>query len=148
MKETVETLFDNELESLCELVRAFVDENDYEACIPPICHAMKKYPHAPHPHNLFGIVLEKMGDHVSAMKHFRAAWALDPTYIPATHNLHTYGTFFSKGSCAFSMADVAPPSPSNLEVVYDKRGVGRVVGENEVQYDENGVGRAVKRSKS
>lgn len=45
--------------------------------------AMGEYPHSPEPHNLMGIVLEKENEHVEAMKHFRAAWALDPTYLPA-----------------------------------------------------------------
>lgn len=149
MKKNLENvnIIDNELDQLCEFVRALVLEHNYEACIPSICQAMKGHPHAPHPHNLMGIVLEKMGDHITAMKHFRAAWALDPTYLPASHNLHTYGTFFSNGSCAFSESDVPESEPSKLEIVYDDRGVAHVVGQNEVKYDDRGIGRVVKRSK-
>ena len=42
---------------------------------------------APEPHNLFGILLELRGDGDSARKHYRAAYALDPTYRPASRNL-------------------------------------------------------------
>lgn len=98
--------FTCELNQLCKTVKILVSEENYESSIELICRAMGKYPHAPHPHNLFGIILEKSGKHADAMKHFRAAWALDPTYLPATHNLNTYGTFFSLGGCAFDESDI------------------------------------------
>lgn len=69
---------------------------------------MRDYPHAPHPHNLMGILLEKQGNHLSAMKHFRAAWALDPTYLPCRINLDRYGSFFNQGNCAFDEQDCPP----------------------------------------
>lgn len=111
---------------LCESIRALVSEGAYEACIDAICKAMENYPHAPHPHNLMGIVLEKTGDHPAAMKHFRAAWALDPTYLPASHNLNLYGTFVSRGCCAFDESDLTPKPPCTHKVTYDERGVGHV----------------------
>lgn len=148
MKKKNEHLIDKELIELCEYVRSLVSNDNYEDCVAPICQAMERYPHAPQPHNLLGIVLEKMGDHVSAMKHFRAAWALDPTYLPATHNLHTYGTFFSNGVCAFDESDIKESSSSNMEVIYDERGVGHVVSKNKVVYDKNGIGRIVRRSEA
>lgn len=96
----------SELDQLCEAVRRLVLNENYDACWDMIRRAMEKHPHAPQPHNLLGILLEKTGDHGAAMRHFRAAWALDPDYLPAHHNLHTYGTFFSRGGCAFDEADV------------------------------------------
>lgn len=125
--ENIEAIIDGELQKLCALIRDLVLGRRYEECISPICQAMENYPHAPQPHNLLGIVLEKMGDHVTAMKHFRAAWALDPSYLPASHNLHTYGTFFSSGGCAFDESDIPPLPESNLEIVYDDRGIGHVL---------------------
>ncbi len=127
MKHSNTIKISSELTELCTSVKAFVIDGAYDACIEPICRAMERYPHAPQPHNLLGIVLEKMGDHPAAMKHFRAAWALDPTYLPASHNLNTYGTFFSGGSCAFDESDVPPPPPWNMKIVYDEHGIGRVV---------------------
>jgi hypothetical protein len=41
----------------------------------------------PEPHNLFGILSEIKGKDDSARKHYRAAYALDPTYKPACRNL-------------------------------------------------------------
>ncbi len=42
---------------------------------------------APEPHNLLGIYFEMKGDDGTARKHYRAAYALDPTYKPACRNL-------------------------------------------------------------
>ena len=42
---------------------------------------------APEPHNLLGIFYELTGDYQAARKHYRAAYALDPTYKPSCRNL-------------------------------------------------------------
>ena len=102
-----------ELQSLCNLVRELTYKNQYKQCREAITSAMRKYPHAPEPHNLFGVLLEKRGDHSSAMKHFRAAWALDPTYIPARYNLNIFSSFTRKGSYAFDESDCALISENN-----------------------------------
>ena len=119
------------LSTLCATVRELIRIQAYEKCKDLICSAMGKYPHAPQPHNLIGILLEKKGDHLAAMKHFRAAWALDPTYIPARQNLDCYGTFFSSGKCAYDESDCSVEekvgSRNNYKVEYDEHGVGRFV---------------------
>ena len=135
----------DELDQLCASVRALVTQGAYHRCLDPICRAMERYPHAPQPHNLLGILLEKTGDHSGAMKHFRAAWALDPGYAPANHNLQTYGTFFSGGGCAFNESDVPAEPESRLEIVYDARGIGRAVYKSKFEYDSRGIGRVVRR---
>ncbi len=48
----------SELDQLCTSVRAFAIDGAYEICLEPICRAMQRYPHAPQPHNLLGIILE------------------------------------------------------------------------------------------
>lgn len=93
------------LNDLCSRVRESVKLGHLEDCLPDICSAMAEYPDAPQPHNLLGILLEKQGDHPSAMRHFRAAWALDPTYLPAEENLKTYSTFYSRGRSAYDESD-------------------------------------------
>lgn len=128
MKKTKDMQGMHPLDELCTSIRQLVLEKEYETCKQMICQAMVRFPHAPQPHNLWGIVLEKMGNHPLAMKHFRAAWALDPTYLPAEHNLETYGTFISRGDCAFDESDLPSTQPSNFTIVYDERGVGRVIG--------------------
>lgn len=112
MKKAKEKQIVSPLDELCNSIKELVLEKDYKNCERIIYKAMEEFPHAPHPHNLLGIVLEKKGEHLMAMKHFRAAWALDPTYSPANHNLEFYGTFLSRGACAFNESDI-PVSTSN-----------------------------------
>lgn len=89
--------------------------------------AISKYPHDPEPHNLYGILFEKKYDHNMAMKHFRAAWDLDPTYLPARHNLEHYGTFVSRGHCAYDETDCDENENENeYKVVYDARYIGHI----------------------
>ncbi len=94
-----------ELIDLCKIIRGFVDQSRYVESEFLIKEAMGKYPHAAQPHNLFGLVLEKKGDHWTAMKHFRAAWALDPNYAPASHNMDCFANFCPKGPGAFDVSD-------------------------------------------
>ena len=117
------------LNVLCGDVRTLIQKRDHETCERELRSAMAKYPHAPQPHNLYGILLESMGDHPAAMKHFRAAWALDPTYRPARQNLELYGTFYSRGRCAYDESDCPiedEPKP-NDNAGYGARGVGRMI---------------------
>ena len=95
----------NRLDELCNTIRLLVGQRDFAKCESLLSEAMSKYPHSPEPHNLLGVLFEIKGDHAAAMKHFRAAWALDPTYLPARHNLDLYGTFEAKGNCAFDESD-------------------------------------------
>ncbi len=119
---------EQDLRELCCTVRTLVMNGEYKKCTSMICKAMGEYPHNPEPHNLLGIVLEHTGDHCSAMKHFRAAWALDPTYAPASQNLNNYGTFYSTGTCAYDESDCSPKEESTrYEVRYDEHGVGHVI---------------------
>lgn len=121
MQKVKETECLNPLSELCASIKKLVANNDFVTCEQLLHTAMKDYPHAPHPHNLLGIVLEKTGDHVLAMKHFRAAWALDPTYRPANYNLETYGTFFSNGGCAFDEDDIPMPKPRRFSATCDSQ---------------------------
>lgn len=93
------------LDLLCDQVRNLIQAKKYRQCEDVIRQAFYAYPHAPELHNWLGILLEKEGDHVLAMKHFRASWALDPTYLPARCNMENYGTFFSSGKCAYTAND-------------------------------------------
>ena len=114
-----------DLRALCASVRELVDIEDYQTCESLICGAMGEYPDAPEPHNLLGILLEKKGDHPEAMKHFRAAWALDPAYRPAQRNLECYGTFFSDGRCAYDESDCPAEEDLRYQFEYGAHGVGR-----------------------
>lgn len=120
-----------ELAELCCTVRKLIDQKKYQEIELLIQSAMGRYPHAPEPHNLMGILLEKEGDHLTAMKHYRAAWALDPTYLPARYNLERIGTFFSKGKCAFDETDCPKDKKEDLyKIEYDAHGIGHLVRRN------------------
>lgn len=49
---------------------------------------------APEVHNLYGVLAELTGDLSLAGKHYRAAYALDPTYRPASRNLERITSFY------------------------------------------------------
>lgn len=94
-----------ELYELCENVKNLVKIDNYSGCRTMIGKAMAEYPDAAEPHNLLGIIMEKQGNHAGAMKHFRAAWALDPSYIPARENMERFGTFEAAAEPVFSEKD-------------------------------------------
>lgn len=98
--------YPKELLDLCKNAKSLCLKKEYEECYKMITSAMGLYPDAPHLHNLLGLLLEFTGNHSKAMNHFRAAWALDSSYLPARYNLETYGTFLSRGACAFDESDV------------------------------------------
>lgn len=134
MKNQLEVNTQEELNLLCARVRELMAEGDYRECESLITKAMMRFPHAPHPHNLFGLLLERQSDHITAMKHFRAAWSLDPTYLPARQNLDHFGTFFSSGKCAFDESDCQEETSDRSS-------------ECAIEYDENGIGHVVRRRK-
>ena len=98
--------YEKELSTLCDSVKQLANKCDYSECEKLIADAMSKFPHAPHPHNLMGILFEIKDDHISAMKHFRAAWSLDPTYTPARHNLDNLASFHTVSKFIFDENDL------------------------------------------
>lgn len=102
------------LAALCSYIKSEITGKKYDRgeCALQIARAMEQYPDAPEPHNLLGILLEESGDHRGAMKHFRAAWALDPGYRPAHFNMESLGDFFPEdfgvAKYAFDDGDCGP----------------------------------------
>lgn len=115
---------------LCRDFRAKLSAHQYEACESQIAAAMRDYPHAAQPHNLMGVLMEAEDDHAGAMRHFRAAWALDPSYRPARYNMERTGTLYAAGTCAVDESDCP---------------VLRDVERYKVEYDAQGIGHAVRR---
>ncbi|WP_368645918.1 hypothetical protein AB4027_03050 [Alkalibacterium putridalgicola] len=94
------------LEKLNDEIERIYLEEDYAQCEKMIVKAIGDYPHAPHPHNLYGIILEKYGDKHAAMNHYRAAIALEPSFKPARCNLNRYGDMSNRDTRpAFSEKD-------------------------------------------
>ncbi len=138
-----------EMASLCRKIKALLEQNDYQASKEMIQDAMARHPHAPEPHNLFGLLLEAQGNHLAAMKHFRAAYALDPAYLPVRHNLECFGSFCPSGKWAYDESDCPQEKKDNkYEIEYDANGVGHVVSAYKILHDADGIGHVVKRTQS
>ncbi|HZW49074.1 MAG TPA: hypothetical protein VFF80_02925 [Bacillota bacterium] len=113
---------------LCDSFRDLSEKGDYLECEQLIISAMGKYPHSPVPHNLMGVLLEYQNDHLAAMKHFRAAWALDPTYMPARMNLEHYSSFVPLGPYVIDEGDcMVEESREAYKIEYDEHGIGHVL---------------------
>jgi len=118
----------DELAALCISVRELSRQSQYEECEALLKNAMAKYPHNPQPHNLMGLLLELQNDLLLAMKHFRAAWALDPTYIPSRQNLDHFGSFYPTGKWAFDESDCPEEKKQgNYKIEYDQNGIGHII---------------------
>ncbi|HEY5525579.1 MAG TPA: hypothetical protein VIK26_09640 [Clostridium sp.] len=69
---------------------------DYTTAQEQIKHAILENYNAPEVHNLLGILAELTGDASMACKHYRAAYALDPTYKPVSRNLERITSMYSR----------------------------------------------------
>lgn len=117
-----------ELAALCNAARECMGKGAYRECGERIAVAMGEYPHAPQPHNLMGVLLEKMGDRRAAMKHFRAACALDPGYLPARHNVERFASFYSAGACALDESDCPQKYADGMAITdHVEQDVGRAI---------------------
>lgn len=119
------------LENIRE-IKLFIQKQQYLNGEKKIINLMSDMPHSAVPHNLYGILLEKEHRHVEAMKHFRAAYALDPTYIPARYNLEQYGSYSVFGfSPAYSEEDCIEicrkENDTQFAIEYDEHHVGHMV---------------------
>lgn len=108
-------------EPLEQSCKALIARREYTKCEKQIRKAMEEEPHSPIPHNLMGILMEKLSNHALAMKHFRAAAALDPTYIPARFNMEQYGTQNHENLCAFCEEDCPVEQDSQFSAVWDRQ---------------------------
>lgn len=118
-------------DNLCEIVRNSINKGEFEDAKKDIVNAMCEDPHDARPHNLMGILMEHENNHSLAMKHFRAAWDLDSTYIPARFNIVKYTSFGSERfrPDAYDSKDCVEDNDTKdrYKVVYDNVGVGHVV---------------------
>ncbi|MEG0290746.1 MAG: hypothetical protein RR440_06910 [Erysipelotrichaceae bacterium] len=118
-----------ELLSLCESVKKH--QLSKEVLYGEVVKAMMLYPHSALPHNLMGIMMEKSGDKQLAMAHYRAAYALDPSYLPARWNMERFVCLNKKATIAYTQQDC--PLLEDKKVRY------------KMEYDENGIGHMIKR---
>ena len=116
--------YENELTALCEAAREMTADGHYDRCQEMLATAMARHPDAPEPHNLLGVVLQQLGEHARAMKHFRAAYALDPSYEPARLNLECFGSIANRGEAAWQASE-AQPAQKATEEEYKDWNLGR-----------------------
>ncbi len=92
---------DEELNQAIVEARHLIEKKEFKDCESLLRKLMSEFPDNAVPHNLMGLLYEKKNDHIGAMKHFRAAWALDPTYRPALMNLDNFGQMFADKTFIF-----------------------------------------------
>jgi len=83
----------NEYATALQTAATALSKGDIMGSLPHIRQAMALNMDAPEPHNLLGILSEMKGDDGNARRHYRAAYALDPTYGPACRNLERLVVF-------------------------------------------------------
>ena len=96
---------DEEMLDLISKAKDMIGRREFDACEALLSTAMFQSPHSAVPHNLMGLLLEKKRKHEDAMKHFRAANALDPTYAPARWNLEGFAEFYKTRADAYFASD-------------------------------------------
>lgn len=85
---------------------------------------------SPKPHNLLGIIAELNGNLNLAGKHYRAAYALDPTFKAACRNLDRITKFYYR--LDIKNIDFGDTSESERESLYI------------IKYDSNNIGHLIK----
>ena len=81
---------EEELNALIAQAKAMIGRRAFDECEALLSAAMFQNPHSAVPHNLMGLLLEKKRLPEDAMKHFRAACALNPAYAPSRWNLEGF----------------------------------------------------------
>ena len=110
----------------CLEMKKLICSGKSQEAIQIICNFMSKHPNSAIPHNLLGIIYEKKCNHILAMKHFRAAWCLDPTYLPARENMYNFSSFEPIHRFFYEESDCSI-SEQKYEIKYDSRHIGHVV---------------------
>ena len=123
------------MQPLTAHIRALVAQRHFSEAEAEAAQAMAAAPHDAQPHNLMGIIAESRNDHVQAMKHFRAAWALDPTDRPARINMERYGSFSGQMPRPGDDETECAPDPAEsrpaYRIEYDAKGIGHVIREEQ-----------------
>ncbi|KNZ43532.1 tetratricopeptide repeat protein [Acetobacterium bakii] len=103
-------------------------EGDYTTAEESIKKAMIENPHSPAVHNLYGILEELLKEDNLAHKHYRAAYALDPTYKPAIRNLERITAFEVRNSKKhIDFGDQPEDEEDTLYIIeYDQNHVGHL----------------------
>lgn len=96
---------DQDLLDTIGTAKRLIVNGKFMECEAIICTLMFQHPHDPVPHNLMGLMYEAMDQHAKAMRHFRAAYDLDPEFRPATWNMECFGSGYQTAHGAYYDAD-------------------------------------------
>lgn len=116
-----------EEKEMFRMIKSLIERQSYDEAYEKITEGMKEQPDGAIWHNFLGILYEKQGKRSEGMKHFRAAWALEPAFLPARWNMELYGgCHMMKRLCAYLEEDCPKEEPAgqSYRVVYDEKGVG------------------------
>jgi len=96
-----------------------------------ILDLMRQYPDAAQPHNLMGLLLEKEGSHLMALRHCLAAVALDPGHRPSLENLNRFSELYYSGEGVFAEEECNPAKREEAAVLgyqvgYDRKGMAHL----------------------
>lgn len=83
--------------SYIELARKCAGDRHFDAATEYVRKAITLDPSRPEALNFLGVLMELKRDNFEAMRHYRAAIALDPTYEPARQNLHRATSYKPRG---------------------------------------------------
>lgn len=86
-----------------ELAKRSINEYRFDAAAAHLRRAIAADAGRPEAFNLLGVLQEMEGDHLAAVKNFRVALDLDPTYQPAQHNLLRASEWDRKAERHFTM---------------------------------------------
>jgi len=78
---------------LVEFSKRLILDKDYDKAETYLKKSIAENVDAAEPHNLLGVLAESKRDNLLAIKHYRAALDLDPTYQPAQKNLERITQF-------------------------------------------------------
>lgn len=107
MKDITYEVEQEEVDSLIERVKSYIDDREFVEAYAEVANGMRLYPNLAVPHNLMGLIMEYTGNKMGAMKHYRAAFALDPSYTPARYNMERCGNLSPNYNFAFCERDCA-----------------------------------------
>lgn len=123
----------NDFEKYVALAKKALKEGNYTLAEEKIKQAMFENPHSPIVQNLYGILEELLKEDNMAHRHYRAAYALDPSYKPASRNLERITMFQEYPSKKH--IDFGDEPEKEDEILYV------------IEYDENHVGHLRKKGK-
>lgn len=87
-RDKLEAAQASDYESHVELIKRCMNDRHFEAAAEHARQAVGADPSRPEAFNLLGALYELAGNHEEAMKQYRVAVDLDPTYQPAWQNLN------------------------------------------------------------